>query len=834
MKFGGSSNGAPERIVRITELVIREQQEAPIAVVVSAMGDTTDWLLEAYETAVSGDRQGAMELIDKTRKLALDNGLTALKLLGDDMVEDRAKAIVQVIEDTLEPLHPFLHGLSLVGETTPRTRDFVLSFGEQISANVLSQLLKARGVASAFVDSRSWTVTNDNFGEAVVKWEPTLAKINDVRSGWEELISVHTGFLGKTEDGRTTTLGRNGSDYTATLLARGLDAEVVQIWTDVSGVMTADPAIVDDAYPLKNLSYMEAVELASFGTKMFHPRTMIPLIESGIPLRIRSTMHPEDAGTIVDARGSADESRPTSVTSLESVALLDVQVARLTQRPRLGQRVLSALEAAQVRVWMATQSAHGQSLAVAVPVSESELALAAIEDELALERERGDVQEVKVRQPVTLISLVTESMGHSPNVAGRFFHALGSLGINVLAIAQGASQRSISAAIYAEDTEVAVRTVHAAFNFAHQTVSLLILGKGTVGSNLIHQIETQQRELREQHGARLNVVGIADSSRLLMREEGIDLSAWKAQLDQTERVSDPAGPINTHVLEQLQRLPVPIIVDCTAADNMEELYREAFKRGINVVSANKKPLTIPVELRHELMELAKSKHRRWLYETTVGASLPVIETLKDLVRTGDRVISIEGSLSGTLGYLSNAVMRGEKLSEAVKRASESGYTEPNPRDDLSGVDVARKALILTRELGIDIEFSDIVIEPLTTTELSEDASVDEYLAALAAQDDKYEAWLKEATAGGGALRYLAQINPANHNTDKPVCHVGPVIVPADHPSTRLRGTEAFVAFTTERYTVSPLIVQGAGAGGAVTAAGVLADIYRISQQLKGR
>lgn len=451
-----------------------------------------------------------------------------------------------------------------------------------------------------------------------------------------------------------------------------------------------------------------------------------------------------------------------------------------------------------------------------------------------MERSRRDVQEVNVRAPITLLSLVAETMGRTPNVAGRFFYALGSLGIRVRAIAQGASQRSITAAIDAEDTSVAVRTVHAAFNFADQTVSLLVLGKGTVGRELIQQIASQHRELIERHGARLNVVGIADSRRLLFSEDGVNLETWLADLAECPPSSDSTGPVDADILERLRRLPVPILVDCTAAGGLETLYREAFERGIHVVSANKKPLTIPHGLRTELMETASQHHRAWLYETTVGASLPVIETLKNLVRTGDRVVSIEGSFSGTLGYLTNELMRGQRLSEAVAEATRCGYTEPHPREDLSGQDVARKALILARELGLQLELSDMVIQPLATTQAPPDADVATYLAALQDEDDAFAAALADKTRDGGTLRYLARIDPSRVGTSLPVCEVGPVIIPPDHPATRLRGSEAFVAFTTERYTAYPLIVQGAGAGGAITAAGVLADVYRISQMLRGR
>ena len=827
-KFGGSSVGAPERIKRVTDLIAMELDlGGPIAVVVSAMGDTTDWLIESVRKAETGDFESAAAVADRILDLANTNAGATLQMLeAEHGPPDEPPALATLIAETLAPLRQLLYGVSLLRECTLQTMDYILSFGERTSASVLARLLTARGIEATFVDARTWTVTDDTFGTAVVDFDASKRKLKALSAGWGGALPVNTGFLGSTPDGRTTTLGRNGSDYTATLLARALDAAEVNVWTDVSGVMTADPRIVRDAYPLARLSYMEAVELAYFGTRMFHPRTMIPLIESGIPMRIRNTMRPQDPGTTISALGSQDPTHPTSVTSLEDMALLDVEWRRLSHRAQVGERVLRALETANVPVWMATQSAHGQSVAIVIPDGDVARAQAAIQKELELELRRHEVDPVGVMAPVTLFSLVCETMGQSPNVAGRFFHALGGVGVNIKAIAQGASSRSISAVIEAKDTMVAVRTVHAAFNFAHQEVSLVVLGKGVVGSQLLAQIAEQRATLRREHDVQLRVVGIADSTRFVFDEHGLALDGWRTLLEDGE----PHAPDSIdELLDRLRRMPVPILIDCTASDGMERFYEQAFLRGVHVVAANKKPLTIPTPALDRLQTLARKHHRSYLYETTVGASLPIIETLKNLVRTGDHVRLIEGCLSGTLGYLTNEVMAGTPLSKAVRTAKALGYTEPQPQEDLSGLDVARKALILARELGLAVELEDLTVEPLVPAELLAEPNLEVFFGRLEEYDEAFAVQIAALRAESKSLRYLASIDPTTSRV-----HVGPVGVEAGHPATQLRGSEAFVAFTTARYQDYPLIVRGAGAGGAVTAAGVLADALKVAQTLRGR
>ncbi len=828
LKFGGTSVGTAERLLRVLEIIQRERAMRPVAVVVSAMGDTTDRLLEAADLAAEGRLPAAETVVDALADACTRAGLLAEDRLRAAGADGDHPSVTPLVREHFAPLRQILYGVSLLKELTAQTRDLILAFGEGLSTHIVANLLTLSGTPAFQLDARDWVVTDDRYGAAFVDAAATRARI-PARAATRGAAHPETnGIVGATPPRRPTTLGRNGSDYTATLLAAALDAAEVNVFTDVPGVMTADPSIVADAYALDRMSYKEALELANYGAKMFHPRTMIPLMEVGAAMRIRSTQAPEAPGTVIDAEGSSDAARATSVTSLEDLALLGVEWRALASQAQVGERVLAAVADAGCTVWMENQAAHGQSMGLVVPEDQADIARGAIEEALERELRRGEVEPISVRRPVTLLTLVAEAMGRASGVAGRFFGALGAVGVNILASVQGASSRSIAAVIAAEDTPVSVRTVHAAFNFAHQKVSLLLLGKGTVGGHLIQQIQAQREILKQDHDLLLDVVGLADSRRAAFDADGIPLDGWEEALG-------AAGPLDSKaLLEDLARLPVPILVDCTAADGMEALYREAFARGIHVVAANKKPITVGWSEREALMADARRHHRDFRYETTVGASLPVIETLQDLVRTGDRVRLVEGSFSGTLGYLANEITAGVPFSEAVRIAQELGYTEPNPQDDLSGLDVARKALILARELGYAVAMEEVVVEPLVPAALLEPMDLDTFFERLAETDRAVADRLARLKDEGKVLKYLARIDPPAAPGGVCTVTAGPMEIPLDHPATRLRGSEAFVAFTTERYADYPLIVQGSGAGGAVTAAGVLADVLRVAQSLRGR
>jgi aspartokinase/homoserine dehydrogenase 1 len=827
LKFGGSTLAEPRRLAQAFKEIEAARTRGAVAVVVSAVGDTTDRLLRASAEAAKGGGVPSASLVEELAQLSA-------RPFADALEERDSRELQALAARELGSLGRILDAVRELGDCSPAVLDQVLAFGELTCVALMREALRRRGTNALAVDARRWLVTSDHHGEADAIWDATRANVEARSPEWlAAKLTLHPGFIGATSSGRTTTLGRNGSDYTAALLAGALGARELSIWTDVSGVMTADPGLVAEAKPVSRLSYREALELAGLGLRMFHPRTMLPLQAASVPMRIRNSAAPLDPGTLVDQHGSSDEQRAMGVVSLENMALLSIEGSSRSEELQVGARALSALERARLRVAFAAYAQHGKGLALAVRRSEAASALAAVRSELTSELVRGELVEPTLTEPVTVLTLVAEAMGRTPNVAGRLFSALGSIGVNVRAASQGATSRAISCVVDAQDTSVAVRAVHSAFNLAHEQVNVLLLGKGTVGGHLLAQLASERERLRTGYDVDVRLFGLADRHRQRAASSseatGLDpRSARDLLLASTE-----AADLET-LLDGLARLPVPVLVDCTAADGMEQVYRRAFAKGIHVVAANKKPLALPSAERAELFAAARKAHRAYRYETTVGASLPLIETLKNLVRTGDRVRLIEGSLSGTLGYLANALSQGAALSAAVREAHRLGYTEPHPRDDLSGTDAARKALILARELGFAAEFSDVEVEPFVPRELLLEDDREAFFRALEKQDSAFAEKMRRMQAEGRTLRYLARVEAPVEPGQRATIRVGPLGVPATHPATRLRGTEAFVAFHTERYAEYPLLVQGAGAGGAVTAAGVLADILAISQSLRGR
>jgi len=820
-KFGGSSLGTSGRLPKVLELVVAAPR--PLALVCSALGDSTDWLILAARSAEEGNISQARRELTQVRDLANATARAVLNSQGQ-------KGVKHDLDEILTPVERLLSGIELTRECSPRTLDSIISVGERISVALLARALVERNVPAIPVDARDFVVTDNTYGAATVDKAETAKKFAEISPKWAGHVPIVTGFIGRTRDGTTTTLGRNGSDYTATLVAGLLKASAVTVWTDVLGVMTADPALVREASPVDRLSYDEALELAYFGTRMFHPRTIIPLRECGAALVIRSTTQPDAPGTRIDATGNPDPNRPTCVTSLERLTLLGVQSRRTGLGRPIGGRILAALNEAGVRVWMTTESTLGQSFSVVVPQQDEAAARKSVAEALAPELQTGDLRIEPVLSPVSLVTLVGENMAGRPNVAGKFLNSIGEAGIAVRAVAQGASARSISCVVDADQTATAVRTVHGAFNLAHTEINMLLLGKGVVGGSLLKQIERQNKALGREHDVQVRLVGIGSSGGALFDPEGLPAAEAIVRL-QTALGEGKVVADVTSLLGKLSRLPNPVLVDCSAAPGMEKIYRAAFAHGVNVVSANKQPLALPQPERTALLDAARQHFRAYHYETTVGAALPVIETLKNLVRTGDHVITIEGAFSGTLGYLCDQLAQGQALSAAVRQAKELGYTEPHPRDDLSGLDVARKAIILARELGLKVELSDVVLEPFVPAENLKEDDPEKFLQSLTGLDATVAARVAACKAQGKLPRYLARITPGAAGAK---VSVGPVEVEASHPAAALRGSEAFVAFHTERYKQYPMVVRGAGAGGDVTAAGVLADILRLAQNIRGR
>ncbi len=816
-KFGGSSLGTTGRLSRVLDLI--SSGARPLAVVVSALGETTDWLLLAARSAADGESTQTRGQLNRMHELVSTVARPVLSSHG-------LRAFEVDVDKILQPVERMLSGIELTRECSPRSLATVIHVGERVSAALVSRALREREVTSKAIDARDFVVTDSNFSAAAVELAPTEEKFKQLLPSFAESVPIVTGFIGRTKNGHTTTLGRNGSDYTATLLALLLHAEAVTVWTDVLGVMTADPKLVPEAKPVDRLSYDEALELAYFGMRMFHPHTVIPLRSCGAVLVIRSTMQPDAPGTRIDATGNLDKGRPTCVTSLENLSLISVQ-SRCTGPGRpIASRILAPLYGAAIPVLMTTESTLGQTFSFVVPQAEEERMRTVLQKALAPEFLHGDLTLGPVFSPVTLVA---ESMGCRSNASGRMLNSIGSVGIPVRAMAQGALARSVSCVVDAVDTALAVNAAHSAFSIAHTELNILLLGKGIVGSSLLRQLAAQSAKLCGNYDVQVRLAGFGGSKSVLFSAKGIPTDQSVSLLEGTS-VDCSALRSVVEVLPELARLPNPVLVDCTGVGGMEELYDAAFTHGINVVSANKQPLVLPLEKYDALITAARRHYCIYHYETTVGAALPVIETLKNLLRTGDHVWKIEGAFSSTFGYLCEQVTNGVPLSQAVRRAKELGYTEPNPRDDFSGIDVAQKALILARELGLRLDLSDVALEVFEPSVFLAENDTEKFLDSLTSADDDFAKRVAALRGEKKVLRYLAQIEA---DVDGPKIRVAPVGVDIGVLASTLRGAENFVEFYSNRYKEYPLVVRGSGAGGDVTASGVFADILRLAQNIRG-
>ena len=798
MKFGGSSVADRARLAHVAELVAK--QPGPVLVVVSALGETTDELLSAGEAAERGDAQAV------ARALEL---LGALHEGACEEPETRAE-----VGRLLAELASVLEGVRLLREQSPRTRALLSSFGERLSAPLLAAHLRARGRGAEAVDARSCVVTTEDYLGAEVLLGPTRAAARSrLRPLLERgLVPVVTGFIGATAAGVTTTLGRGGSDYSATLLANLLEASEVWIWTDVPGILTADPRLVKEARTLPQVSYREAAEMSYFGARVLAPRTILPAMQAGIPVRILSTFAPSEPGTVVGPTSPDAPAGVKTVTSIHDLALVTLDGRGMAGVPGVARRIFEASEAVSVNVVMISQASSEQTVSLVVPAADCERLERAIAQRFAAELASGAVERVVVDRPVAVTSVIGQGMAGTPGVSGKLFSALGNVGVNVLAIAQGASELSISVAVREPDAVRAVRAAHTAFGLT-RVANLVVLGAGRVGRTFLGLLTETRRSLEAELGLELRLVGLASSGRWVVDHQGLDPAVAVTSLAQGE-----SRPTDEELLAAIVsgRCTDVILVDLTAADTTE-LHARALSAGLHVVTANKLPLAGPLSAYRRLMGAARQAGVRYGYETTFGAGLPVLHTLQELVHTGDSLLSISGCLSGTLGFLCSRLQEGSRLVDAVESAREGGYTEPDPREDLSGRDVARKALIIARAAGILLEPEQVQLEPLVPgLEGGLSPALGRHAPHLAAR-------VEEAAARGEVLRYVAAIG-ADGAT------VGLRNVPALGPLGQLQGPDNLLVFRTRRYDAHPLIIRGPGAGAEVTAAGVLGDVLKIARR----
>jgi aspartokinase/homoserine dehydrogenase 1 len=813
-KFGGSSLADASCFRRVADIIVA-QPAGNLAIVVSAIGGVTDLLLGLIEQA--------------SRDESVDSSIHTLRSRYESIVREllsapRAEALLAEFHADLENIGSVLKALSVVKAASHRSRDLVAGYGELWSARLLAAFLDEggkRGGSVACVDARDVLVVEPGEMGPIVVWEPTREQRDRVIPDDYDGVAVVTGFIARNSEGLQTTLGRNGSDYSASIFGGLLDATAVNIWTDVEGVMSGDPRRVPEARVIDEISYNEAMELAYFGAKVIHPQTMAPAVAHGIPLRIRSTFNPDCLGTLITATPGRQDALVKGISGIDGVALVNLEGAGMIGVPGTADRLFGALREEGISVTLISQGSSEHSICFAVPEDSADQVKSVVERAFSVELSQGQVQNVEVTKGCGVLAVVGDGMAGLPGVAGRFFRTLGSAGINVRAIAQGASERNISAVIDSKEMTRALRAVHGSFYLSAKTVSIGLIGPGSVGSVLLDQMAGEAERLRSTFNLDLRVRAVASSSRMLLAERRIDLSDWRAGFEAGEAAD--LDRFVDHV--QADHLPHSVIIDCTAEDSIASQYGSWLERGIHVITPNKRAHSGPLDYYADIRRISHGANTHFLYEATVGAGLPVIQTLKDLVETGDEITSISGIFSGTLAYLFNVFDGTQPFSEIVRDAKARGYTEPDPRDDLSGTDVARKAVILAREAGLKLELADLDVESLVPAALA-DASVDEFLERLADFDTPMAERYERARDEDHVLRYVANVDLVQGTAN-----VRLVSFPLDHPFANISLTDNIVQFVTRRYCENPLIVRGPGAGPDVTAAGIFADLLRLCSML---
>jgi aspartokinase/homoserine dehydrogenase 1 len=813
LKFGGTSVANAENINKVAAIVKKAVSKDKTIVVVSALGGVTDMLLQSANNAARGN-EDYKQTIAEIEKRHFDAVKSLIPVAHQSQLLSLVKTSINEIED-------ICNGIFLLSEITPRTKDRLASYGEWLSSQIIAEKLRFDQVEVQWKDARQLITTNSNYTQAQVNFEATQANIVDYFNGLQQSLCIVPGFIASNADGITTTIGRGGSDYTAAIIAAALNAEVLEIWTDVSGMMTADPRLAANAKVIEKISYGEAMELSHFGAKVIYPPTLQPVMTRNIPVWIKNTFAPEDAGTLVlnNERSAAqsDGNIIRGISSINNLALLSLEGSGMVGIPGFSKRLFEALSNEQINVILITQSSSEHSICVAIDAGKADAAKQAIDEAFANELALQKVEPLKVETDLSIVALVGEQMRSHPGVSGKMFSALGRNGINVRAIAQGSSEKNISAVISTADVRKAINVLHEDFfETTFKQVHLFIAGVGNVGSKLLQQIEKQLASLQQHLKIKINVVGISNSRTMVLNEKGIALDNWQEELNQGEKASLPL--FVDHVINK--NLRNSVFVDITANPDVAAIYDRLLQKSISVVACNKIAASSDYANYKRLKDLAREFNCKFLFETNVGAGLPVIGTLNDLVYSGDEVNKLEAVLSGTLNFVFNNYDGSRPFSDVVRQAQEEGYTEPDPRLDLSGTDVMRKILILAREAGYEMQMEDIGNNGFLPEECME-GNVEAFYACMHRHEAHFKQLLDEANAQNCKLKFVATFNEGKASVG--LQHIAP-----ENDLYHLYGKDNVVLFYTLRYPSQPLVVKGAGAGADVTASGVFADIVRAA------
>lgn len=815
MKFGGSSVGNAERIKSVIEIINNYKNKYPsIAVIFSAFQGVTDELIKISNNAVSGIDVYITELKNLEKK----HSDIALSLIR----EKENKKTLDYIKLLFEELENILQGVFLLKELSPKSTDYILSFGERLSAFIITEALLEREINCEFLDSRILIKTDESFGNAKVDFEFTNFKI---ASYFKEKnnIQIITGFIASSRNNITTTLGRGGSDYSASIFGAALDAEEIIIWTDVDGVMTADPKTVKRAFSLKEMTYEEAMELSHFGAKVIHPPTMLPALQKKIPLRIKNTFNPTFEGTLIKNEVLTPEFSIKGITNIDNISLLTVQGSGMVGVAGISERIFRTLGRNNINIILITQASSEHSISFAVLPQFAIIAKESIDIEFKYEIRENQIDETIVENNLSIVAVVGENMKHTPGIAGKVFSSLGKFNINIRAIAQGSSELNISTVIERKDISKALNALHTSFFFPlEKTINILIAGIGLIGTELIKQIFENENKSFNLLNIKIIIIGIANSKNYLLKDNGIGFNNYKKEFKDYSKIGNAKNYVKDFISSHQ---PNSIFIDCTSSKEVSEEYNNILSAGISIVTASKIANSSNLSYYKLIRKTAREKNINFLYETNVGAALPIIKTIKDLVISGDTITKIEGILSGTLSYLFNTFDDKIPFSDIVKNAKENGYTEPDPRDDLNGLDAARKLLILAREIGMEVELKDIQVENLIPENCRNLNSVEEFFIKLKENDNYFSELFNKARNNNKVLRYIGKIENGNIT-------VKLESIDSNHPFYNLKETESIVAIYSKRYKETPLVIKGTGAGAEVTASGVYADIIKVAESFK--
>lgn len=812
LKFGGTSVGSAKNIQKVIEIVKNESLSENVTVVVSAIGGITDKLLAAANKAIEKNKNYK----DDFESLRLKHVEVIDGLLSGESHE----TTLDIVLNHLSKLEKILDGIYLINELSPKTTDKLLSFGELLSSLIIYETMKLHDLNIQLKNSQNLIVTDSNFTNAAVNFGETNENIVTYYDSNDKIITILPGFISKSELGEITTLGRGGSDYTAAIIAAAMNASVLQIWTDVSGMFTSNPKIVKNSKPIKKLSYLEAIELSHFGAKVLYPPTVLPVLSKQIPLLIKNTLAPEDQGTLITHVVENRNPNPIKgISNINSVALLTLQGNGMVGIPGFSKRLFETLAREKINVIIATQASSEHSICIGITDKESTLAKYVIDKEFENEISLFKIDPLVVETNLSIIAIVGDQMKSHQGISGKMFSTLGRNNINIRAIAQGASERNISAIIAESDVEKALNCLHERF-FESETkqINLFISGVGNVGKSLINQIEQQKKYIKSTLNVKLKVIGLSNSKKMVLDKTGINLNDWESVLNNGKK----SGPIDFFEATKSLNLRNSIFVDITASDMVASSYALYLKQSIAVVACNKIACSSKIENYLELKQLSHKYNVPFLFETNVGAGLPVIDTLKHLINSGDKINTVHAVLSGSLNYIFNNFNKSTTFHDVVKQAQIEGYTEPDPRIDLSGVDVARKLLILARESGEMIDMNDIENEAFLPEECMTASSVEAFYETLKSKEVHFQKFFTSAESNQCQLKYVSEYKDG-------VAKVGLKEIPEGHPFYNLEGKDNIVMFYTNRYKDQPMIIKGAGAGSEVTASGLFADIIRISK-----